>query len=66
MKRAGQIVVTHFPYSDLSGTGLKAPSILRLSRLAVLEGTSLIGCIGVIGDARLVTLRQRLAAWIRE
>ena len=114
MKQAGQIVVTPFPYSDLSGTklrpvlllrrasvrfddwlvcmvssqlqqaepyldeilttvdpdfattGLKAPSVLRLSRLAVLEGASLIGCIGSIGDSRLTTLRQRLAAWIVE
>lgn len=114
MKRAGQIVVTPFPHTDLSGaklrpvlllrqastrfddwlvcmvssqlhqtepsvddlltpsdpdfaaSGLKAPSVLRLSRLAVLDGTSLIGCIGVIGDARLTSLRQRLAAWIAE
>ena len=96
MKRAGQIVVTPFPYSDLSGSklrpvlllrqastrfddwlvcmvssqlqqaepyldellatedadfavsGLKAPSVLRLSRLAVLEGSSLIGCLGLV------------------
>ncbi len=45
-------------------SGLKAPSVLRLSRLAVLEGSSPIGCIEIIGDARLVTLRRRLAAWI--
>ena len=112
MKRAGQIVVTPFPYSDLSGSklrpvlllrqastrfddwlvcmvssqlqqaepyldellttedadfavsGLKASSVMRLSRLAVLEGSSLIGCLGIISDARLACLRQRLAAWI--
>lgn len=112
MKRAGQMVVTPFPHTDLSvaklhpvlllrpastrfddwlvcmvssqlqqieagldvlltpgdpdfaSSGLKAPSVLRLSRLAVLDGASLIGCIGNIGDAQLTSLRRRLAAWI--
>ena len=112
MKQAGQIVVTPFPFTDLSGqklrpvlllrqasprfddwlvcmvssqlqqaepgfdelvlpadadfadSGLKAPSVLRLTRLAVLEGGSLIGCIGQISNARLLTIRQRLAAWL--
>ncbi|MDP2822321.1 MAG: type II toxin-antitoxin system PemK/MazF family toxin [Sulfuritalea sp.] len=111
MKRAGQIVLTPFPCTDLSGaklrpvlmlrqasrfddwlvcmvssrteqaehgfdevllpadadfvpSGLKAPSVLRLSRLAVLEGSLLAGCIGVIDDERLSRVRQRLARWI--
>jgi mRNA interferase MazF len=111
MKRAGQIVLTPFPYTDLSGaklrpvlmlrrasrfddwlvcmvssrieqaevgfdevllpadpdfaaSGLKAPSVLRLSRLAVLEGARLAGSIGAIDDARLLRIRQRLARWI--
>lgn len=114
MKRAGQIVVTPFPYSDLSNaklrpvlllrqasvsfedwlvcmvssqlqqadagfdeiltpadadfsaSGLKAPSVLRLSRLAVLDGNSLVGSIGSIDALRLKTIQQRLAAWIAE
>lgn len=112
MKQAGQIVVTPFPYTDLSGqklrpvlllrqasprfddwlacmvssqlqqaepgldelvmpadvdfsgTGLKAPSVLRLTRLAVLDGSSLIGCIGEISQVRLQTIQKRLAAWL--
>lgn len=111
MKRAGQIVLTPFPYSDLSGaklrpvlmlrqasrfddwlvcmvssqvqqaetgldeilvqsdtdfasSGLKAPSVLRLSRLAVLEGSLLLGSIGAISDERLKNVRQRLAKWV--
>lgn len=112
MKRAGQIVLTPFPHTDLSGaklrpvlllrpasnrfddwlvcmvssqvqqadagfdevltpndsnfaaTGLKASSVLRLSRLAVLDGTLLIGSIGTIEDDRLVRVCQRLADWI--
>lgn len=111
MKRAGQIVLTPFPHTDLSGaklrpvlllrrtprfddwlvcmvssrigqaeagfdelvrtsdpdfaaSGLKAPSVLRLARLAVLDGALLVGSIGAIGDARLESLRRRLARWI--
>jgi mRNA interferase MazF len=113
-KHAGQIVVTPFPYTDLSSaklrpvlllrqasarfddwlvcmvssqlsqaesgldemltpadadfaaSGLKAPSVLRLSRLAVLDGNSLVGCIGRIDEQRLNAVRQRLATWILE
>lgn len=113
MKRAGQIVLTPFPYTDLSGSklrpvlmlrkasrfddwlvcmvsskldqadagfdevlapgdadfavsGLKVPSALRLSRLAVLDASLLVGSIGSIGDERLARIRQRLAEWIGE
>ncbi|MDD4962456.1 MAG: type II toxin-antitoxin system PemK/MazF family toxin [Gallionella sp.] len=112
MKRAGQIALTPFPYTDLSGaklrpvlllrqassrfddwlvcmvssqlqqadadldeillpsdinfaaTGLKVPSVLRLSRLAVLDGALLVGCIGEIEADRLARVRQRLAHWV--
>ncbi|MBI4755349.1 MAG: type II toxin-antitoxin system PemK/MazF family toxin [Betaproteobacteria bacterium] len=112
MKQAGQIVLTPFPYADLSGaklrpvlmlrqgsrrfddwlvcmvssqvhqaeagldeviapgdsdfplSGLKVPSVLRLSRLAVLDGAVLAGSIGTISDDRLGRVRQRLARWI--
>jgi mRNA interferase MazF len=111
VKQAGQIVLTPFPHTDLSGaklrpvlmlrrasryddwlvcmvsskldqaetgfdevlaatdadfaaSGLKAPSVLRLSRLAVLDGTLLVGSIGNLGNGRLERIRQRLARWI--
>lgn len=111
MKQAGQIVLTPFPHTDLSGaklrpvlmlrrasryddwlvcmvsskldqaeagfdevlattdgdfaaSGLKAPSVLRLSRLAVLDGVLLVGSIGNIANDRLDRIRQRLARWI--
>jgi mRNA interferase MazF len=112
MKQAGQIVLTPFPYTDLSGaklrpalmlrqasarfddwlvcmvssqlhqaeagldewispadadfaaTGLKVPSVLRVSRLAVLDGSLLAGSLGSIGDERLEIVRRRLADWI--
>lgn len=49
---------------DFSTSGLKAASVLRLSRLAVLDGASLVGCIGTIDALRLHAIRQRLSAWI--
>lgn len=112
MKQAGQIVLTPFPYADLSGAklrpvlmlrkasiqfddwlvsmvssqirqaevdfdeivlpgdtdfvsvGLKVPSVLRLSRLAVLDGSLLMGSLGSISHERLWRIRQQLAAWI--
>ncbi len=112
MKQAGQIVLTPFPYTDLSGaklrpvlmlrqasarfddwlvcmvssqiqqadaaldeilapgdsdfaaTGLKAPSALRLSRLAVLDGSLLVGSIGAVSGERLLQIRERLGRWV--
>ena len=49
---------------DFSATGLKASSVVRPSRLAVVEGAMLVGCLGVISDERLERLRQRLAIWL--
>lgn len=114
MKRSGQIVLTPFPYTDLTGaklrpvlllrktserhddwlvcmvtsqiqqaevnldeqilstdtdftdSGLKATSVLRLSRLAVLANELMVGSIGAISDDRLSRVRQRLSAWTRE
>jgi len=47
-------------------SGLKAPSVMRLTRLAVLDGSLLAGSIGAIDEARLSRIRQRLARWIGE
>lgn len=49
---------------DFAANGLKWPSALRLSRLAVLDGSLLVGSIGAIADERLAVARQRLAQWI--
>jgi mRNA interferase MazF len=114
MRRAGQVALTPFPNTDLSGskrrpvllirqassrfddwlvcmvssqlhqaesgfdevltpgdpdfahTGLKAPSVLRLSRLAVLDGALLVGSIGIITKERLLRVRATLAKWVAE
>jgi mRNA interferase MazF len=39
--------------ADFKSSGLKAPSVLRLSRLAVVDGALLVGSIGSISDGRL-------------
>lgn len=61
---AGFDEILTFVDADFVASGLKAPSVLRLSRLAVLDGNSLVGCIGSIDGQRLKTIRQRLVAWI--
>ena len=57
-----EIIVPQDP--DFAATGLKAPSVLRLSRLAVLDGALLIGSIGAISNERLSRVRTRLARWL--
>src|SRR3954453_23808459 len=51
---------------DFAETGLKAASVLRLARLAVIDGAMFVGCIGEIDAGRLDRLRHRLAAWLTE
>lgn len=66
MKQAGQIVLVPFPFTDFAMTGLKVPSVLRLTRLAVLESSLLVGSLGSISDEQLQRIRQKLAIWIAE
>lgn len=56
----------HPEEADFAQSGLKVASVLRLSRLAVLDGALLVGCTGSISDQRLHDIRQRLAVWITE
>ena len=50
--------------SDFSGSGLKTASLLRVGRLAVIDGSTLIGAIGEISFERLIRVRNHLAAWL--
>lgn len=50
--------------AEFAASGLKVASAFRLSRLAVLEGSLLLGQLGGISDSRLRELRQRLATWL--
>ncbi|WP_416274640.1 type II toxin-antitoxin system PemK/MazF family toxin [Lamprobacter sp.] len=47
-----------------AATGLKMASVFRLSRLAVLDGSLLLGRLGSVSETRLCELRHRLSQWI--
>ncbi len=52
--------------ADFADSGLKAASVIRLGRLAAVEGSILLGAIGHISPERLRRIKSRLAAWILE
>lgn len=52
--------------SEFGTSGLKVSSVFRLSRIAVLDGSLLIGKLGEISQDRLRDLKGRLADWIVE
>jgi len=52
--------------SDFSTSGLREPSVIRVGRLAVVDGGILLGAIGGIDSGRLQRLKVRLAAWITQ
>jgi len=51
---------------DFVSSGLKVPSIIRVGRLAVVEGTMLLGAVGAIRPERLTRIKRRLAQWLTE
>lgn len=51
---------------DFEQTGLKAPSVVRSGRLAIVEKELLIGSIGRISRARTTRIKQRLVRWLSE
>ena len=50
--------------SDFVQTGLKSDSVIRVSRLAVVEERILLGSIGQISSDRLAAIKQKIAKWI--
>ena len=51
--------------SDFKKSGLKLPSLIRISRLAVVERNIILGKLGQIDDKRLSLIKQRLSQWIQ-
>ena len=49
---------------DFTTSGLKTPSLIRISRLAVVDARVLEGAIGQISKERLNRIRVKIAAWI--
>ena len=52
-------------HADFAGSGLKAPSLIRLGYLAVLPSKALLGVIGPISPERHGRILQRLAAFLQ-
>lgn len=52
--------------SDFAQSGLKLESVIRVGRLAVIEGESLLGEVGKISNERLKRVKSHLADWILE
>ena len=50
--------------ADFAGSGLKVSSVIRVGRLAVVEGEILLGAIGQIASERLQRIKSRLAKWL--
>jgi mRNA interferase MazF len=51
--------------SDFAESGLKAPSLIRVSRLAVVNGDIILGKIGQIDNLRLNRIKQNLSQWLQ-
>ena len=49
---------------DFPSSGLKAISLIRLGRLAVVDGGLLAGTIGAIFPDRLKEIKKRISVWI--
>jgi mRNA interferase MazF len=52
--------------SDFAQSGVKIASVIRVGRLAVVEGSVLLGAIGHISPERLQRIKNHLAAWIAQ
>ncbi len=51
---------------DFKQSGLKATSVIRVGRLAVVSGEILLGAIGEISQERLHRVKQNLSNWLSE
>jgi mRNA interferase MazF len=52
--------------ADFVASGLKSVSVVRVGRLAVVEGGMLLGAIGEISPERLQRIKTRLADWLKQ
>jgi mRNA interferase MazF len=51
---------------DFAASGLKATSVIRIGRLAVIDGAVLPGAVGEIASGRLQQIKSRLAQWLAQ
>ena len=59
-----EIIYENDPDFDLSG--LKTSSVIRISRLAVVNKDILLGTTGNVSDTRLNSIKSRLSTWIKD
>lgn len=52
--------------NDFVRSGLKVASVIRVGRLAVVEGEMLVGAVGEIDPERLQRLKSNLANWLTD
>lgn len=50
--------------ADYGRSGLKTSSVIRISRLAVVNRKDILGSIGNTDSERLVTIKKKLSEWI--
>ena len=50
---------------DFTNSGLKAESVIRATRIAVIFSEILVGTIGEISQERLARIKKNLAEWIK-
>jgi len=50
--------------SDFEESGLKSASVIRISRLAVVDSYILLGKLGQIDKQRLTRIKRKIASWI--
>ena len=50
---------------DYRSSGLHSPSVIRISRLAVVDKNILTGAVGDINNERLNRIKNRLAEWLK-
>ena len=50
--------------ADFATSGLKATSLVRLGRLAVVEGNLLAGAIGIVAPERFARIKRHLNEWV--
>jgi len=51
---------------DFAGSGLKVRSVIRIGRLAVVDGAVFLGALGEISVERLHGIKSRLVAWLMQ
>jgi mRNA interferase MazF len=50
---------------DFVSSGLKTASVIRIGRLAVVDGSILLGAIGEIDSERLKRIKANLSNWLK-